>query len=229
MKKPLIVFVICALMLITATLYFIAASFGERLEGVIHEAKAIKETGHQNLEGTPAHEAAENGHVAPAGEIQQTSNNESTVATAGMRGNNSTETNHEGITGIQEQQRKALERGHGLTENNIGAAESGNEGARRGLEFPLFLTAGFAYTIVGLWILMEKNITKIPYFITTLGSFLLIGLYVLSHTIGFPLIGLEQAGPLDLTVAVLQAGIITCCGYTLISLPKVIARSKEIA
>jgi hypothetical protein len=37
-------------MLGSATLYFIAASFGERLEGVIHEAKAIKTTSQQNIE-----------------------------------------------------------------------------------------------------------------------------------------------------------------------------------
>ena len=214
-------------MLGTATIYFIAASFGERLEGVIHEAKAIKTTSQQNIEGNPE-QAAEKGHLAVASTTRHTSNNESTVVTEGIRGSTTTETNHEGITGIHTQQKEAIERVNGLTDNAIGTAESGNEGAKRGLEFPLFLTAGFAYTIVGLWILMEKRITKIPYFVTMLGSLLLIGLYILSHTIGFPLIGLEQVGPLDLAVAVLQAGIVTCCGYALISLPKEIVRSKEI-
>jgi hypothetical protein len=81
---------------------------------------------------------------------------------------------------------------------------------------------------VGLWILMEKRITKIPYFLTLIGSLLLIRLYILSHTVGFPLIGLEQVGLLDLIVAILQAGIVAYCGYTLSSLPKVIAPSKEV-
>jgi hypothetical protein len=227
MKKPLIVIIICALMLGTATCYFIAASFGERLEGVNHEAKAVKETGHVNLEGNPTHEAAEKGPAAA--NIQQGSNNESAVVVPGIQGNNkATETNNEGRTGIEQQQQKeATDRVNGLTENTISGTESGNESAKRSLEFPLFLTAGIAYAIVGLWIIMEKSITKIPYFITILGSLLLISLYILSHTVGFPLIGLEQIGPLDLTVAVLQAGIVTCCGYVLISLPKVIAQSTE--
>jgi hypothetical protein len=52
-----------------------------------------------------------------------------------------------GKTGIQQQQQKeAKERANGLTENNISGTESGNEGAKRSLELPLFLSAGIAYS-----------------------------------------------------------------------------------
>jgi hypothetical protein len=215
-------------MLGTATGYFTAASFGEKLEEVAnhHEAKAVKQTGQQNLEGTPTHEASENSHIVVSN-IQQTPSNNESMVVSGIQGNKAAETTHAGITGTQQQQREVTERVNGHTENNISAAESTNESTKRSLEFPLFLTAGIAYTIVSLWIVMEKRITKIPYFITIIGSLLLIGFYVLSHTVSSPLIGLEQVGPLDLTVAFMQAGIIACSGYILIPFPQVITRSTE--
>jgi hypothetical protein len=104
---------------------------------------------------------------------------------------------------------------------------NGNESARRSIELPLFLTMGTAYAIVGLWMVMEKKITKIPYVISIGGSLLLIGLYTLSHTIGLPPIGLEQIGLLDLTLAALQVAIVACCGYVLISSNKTFRISAE--
>jgi len=103
---------------------------------------------------------------------------------------------------------------------------NGNESARRSIEFPLFLTAGTAYAIVGLWMVIEKKITKIPYIISIGGSVLLIGLYTLSHTIGLPPIGLEQIGFLDLTVAALP--IVACCGYVLLSSKKTFTKSVVV-
>jgi hypothetical protein len=52
MKKPLTVYLIVGLIFATAVAYFIAASFGERLERPNHEAKAAVETGHESSEVT---------------------------------------------------------------------------------------------------------------------------------------------------------------------------------
>ena len=206
-------------MLATAVLYFIAASFGENVEVRSHEAKAA-ETGQENLEGTPHHEATENSHVGSSGPLQASING--SAAVAGIQANNkATETTHENITKVQQQgpQKEATERANGLTENkNIGAAESSNESAKRSIEFPLFLTSGTAYVLVGFWMIKEKKNSRVPYIIATAGSLLLIGLYTTSHRVGFPLIGLEPVGVLDLLVAALQIGIIACSGYVILSL-----------
>jgi hypothetical protein len=205
-------------MLATAVVYFIAASFGENVEVRSHEAKAA-ETGQENLEGTPQHGAAENSHVATS-EVRAL-NNESAALAGIQASTKATETNHENITRIQQQgqQKEATERASGLTENkNMGAAESGNESAKRSIEFPLFLTAGIAYVLVGFWMIKDKKNSRVPYIIATTGSLVLIGLYTASHTVGFPLIGLEHVGALDLLVAALQIGIVGCCGYIMLSL-----------
>jgi hypothetical protein len=188
MKKPLVVYLIAGLLFATAVAYFIAASFGERLERSNHEAKAAVETGHESSEvTTPQHQTTENNHTLLDSQVNQTLNNTFSAKESSSQGN--------------------LEP----------TGSNSNESARRSIEFPLFLTAGTAYAIVGLWMVMEKKITKIPYIIPMLGSLLLIGLYTLSHTIGLPPIGLEQIGVLDLTVAALQVAIVAYCGYVLIS------------
>jgi hypothetical protein len=65
--------------------------------------------------------------------------------------------------------------------------------------------------------LKDKKNSKVPYIIAIAGSLILIGLYTVSHTVGMPLIGLEDVGVLDLFIAALQVGIISCSGYVLLS------------
>jgi hypothetical protein len=193
MKKPLVVYLIAGLIFATAVAYFIAASFGERLERSNHEAKAAVETGHESSEVTTP-QTTQNNHNVSGSQVKQTLNT-SSAKESSSQGNKE------------------------VTRSNV------NESARRSIEFPLFLTAGTAYAIVGLWMVIEKKITKIPYIISIGGSLLLIGLYTLSHTIGLPPIGLEQIGFLDLTVAAFQVVIVACCGYVLLSSKKTFTKS----
>jgi hypothetical protein len=195
MKRPLIVYLIVGLIFATAVAYFIAASFGERVERSNHEAKAAGETGHESSEvTTPQPQTTGNNHTLSGSQVKQTLNNTSSASSQG---------NKEATSG------------------------NGNESARRSIELPLFLTAGTGYAMVGLWMVIEKKITKIPYIISIVGSLLLIGLYTLSHTIGLPPVGLEQIGLLDLTVAALQVAIVACCGYVLISSNKTFTISAK--
>ncbi len=187
---------IVGLIFATAVAYFIAASFGERLERSNHEAKAAVETGHESSEAiTPQPQTTENNHNVSGSQVKQTLNNTSSAKESSSQG------------------------------NKEATSSNGNESARGSIEFPLFLTWGTAYTIVGLWMMIEKRITKIPYIISIGGSLLLIGLYTVSHTIGLPPIGLEQIGFLDLTVAAFQVLIVGCCGYVLISSKKIFTKS----
>ena len=196
MKKPLAVYLTVGLIFATAVGYFIVPSFGERLERSIREAKSGVETGHESSEAiTPQHQTTENNHNVSGNQVKQTPNNTSSAKESSSQG------------------------------NQEATSSNANESARRSIEFPLFLTAGTAYAVVGLWMVMEKKITKIPYIISIGGSLLLNGLYTLSHTIGLPPIGLEQIGFLDLTVAALQVALVACCGYVLLSSKKTFTKS----
>src|SRR5206468_7190250 len=124
---------------------------------------------------------------------------------AGIQGGHkATETNQGNMTRIQlqqQQQKEATEKSKGFPENSAGVAEPGNESAKRSLEFPLFLTAGIAYVLVGFRMVKDRRSSKSPYIIAMAGSLTLIGLCTVSHTVGFPLVGLEHVGVLDLLVA----------------------------
>jgi len=108
----------------------------------------------------------------------------------------------------------------------VTTGESTSESIKRSLELPLFLIAGTSYVLIGLWMLIDKKSSKEPYIISMVGSILLIGLYIASHTVGLPSIGLEHIGFLDLFVAALQGGIVAGSGYLiLLSSRKTIART----
>ena len=117
-----------------------------------------------------------------------------------IQGNKKTvELNNQNITEIQ--QIEAAEKSNGHLEGGVTLGESTSESIKRSLELPLFLTAGISYVLMGLWMLIDKKSSKVPYIISMVGSIFLIELYIASHTVGFPLIGLEHVGSLDLLVA----------------------------
>jgi hypothetical protein len=128
MKKPLTVYLIIGLIFATAVAYFIAVSFGERLERSNHEAKAAVETGHESSEvTTPQPQTTENNHNVARSQAKQTPNNTSAAKESSSQG------------------------------NKEATSSNGNESVRRSIEFPLFLTAGTSYVIVGLWMVIEKR------------------------------------------------------------------------
>src|SRR5207247_5628858 len=142
----------------------------------------------ENLEVIPHHEATQNIHVGGSRPLQA-SNNGSTVE-------------------------EATERGIGFAENNV--VVGNNENAKRSVELPFFLTAAIAYILVGFWMLKAMMNSRVPYIIATTISLILIGPYTVSHTVGFPLVGLEHVGVLDLLVTALQIGIVGCSGYVIL-------------
>ncbi len=209
-------------MVSSAVIYFIVASLGENFEGR-HEATAVvaaeeveAATGSENMVGAPQHEAAENSHNVNSGRTEGQNN-----GSASSNGENITE-----ILQHKEEGAAATERSNTQLETNRThiAQESNNESAKRSIESPFFLTAGIAYVLVGLWMVLDKKNSRVPYVIAMVGSILLIGLYITSHTVGLPSIGLEQIGPLDLFVTSFQGGIVVACGYILLSSSKTITR-----
>ena len=94
--------------------------------------------------------------------------------------------------------------------------ESASETQRRNLEFPLSIGAGVGYTAIGIWMILDKRNSKIPYIIAILGSLILLGIYASSRTIGISHLGTEPVGLLDSIVAGFQVIIISTSLYILI-------------
>lgn len=218
MQKPLIVYLIFALMLATAALYFVIAIFGENYEPGSHEAKAAVETSQENVEGTPQHESTKTSHVTTGIPEEHHSSNESSVVASTL---------------VQDKQvqREATESHNGIGENNVGTTfGSVNEITKKNIELPLFLAAGSGYAIVGFLIVVvaDKGSSRILYIISATGSLILLGTYAISHTIGLPLVGLEHVGVFDLFVAALQVVIVGLSAYVILSLSRhKITRSAE--
>lgn len=219
-------YVLVALMLSLAIIYFIVASFGENLEQGGQQAKAAAPQ--ENIEGIHQHEAAENNHNVISGATQIISNNRSTSTAAAVQGNKTAAEINRGnnLTDVQQQKEATEKSSIGHKESSPMTGELGNESAKRSIELPLFLISGVAYVSVGIWIIVDKKRNRVPYMASMAGSLLLIGLYVISHTVGLPIIGLERAGLLDLLVAALQGGIVLASGYILLSSSKAVARTQ---
>jgi len=65
----------------------------------------------------------------------------------------------------------------------------------------LSIGAGVGYTAIGIWMILDKRNSKIPYIIAILGSLILLGIYASSRTIGISHLGTEPVGLLDSIVA----------------------------
>ena len=73
----------------------------------------------------------------------------------------------------------------------------------------LFATAAVSYLPLGIWMAKNRLHSRAPYVITSLISFALIGLYVLSRTISLPVVGIqEDIGAIDVISKVTQGTII---------------------
>jgi hypothetical protein len=200
--KSLLVYFIAVLMLCTSGLYFAVAIFGERIES--GEAHVLQIVGAQTVEeaGEPVHNESEE-LTTEEGEVRDT-HNESEESTA-------------------EQLKEAQEIGESNEhvedeedeEGTEAHQETASENQRKKLEFPLSVSAGAGYTIVGLWTTLDNKNRKIPYVIAIVGSLVLLGIYSASRTVGISSLGLEPVGLLDLIVAMLQGGIIVGSSYIL--------------
>jgi len=180
----------------TSALYFLVAIFGESIEtGEAH--------GLQLVEGQED-ETTESGHneEQEAAEIHNESGESAEQRLQEERAleQNINESKH--VEGDEE------------TEETI--HEETSENQRRVLEFPLSIIAGIGYAAIGLWMILDKRNSKVPYIIAIVGSLVLLGIYVASRTVGISSLGTEPIGLLDAIVAGLQVAIIAISLYILI-------------
>jgi hypothetical protein len=120
-----------------------------------------------------------------------------------------------GLQLVEGQENETTESAHELQEETPHHETSENQ--RRVLELPLSITAGIGYAAIGLWMILDKRNSKIPYIIVIVGSLILLGIYASSRTIGISSLGIEPVGLLDAIVAALQVIIIATSLYILIT------------
>jgi hypothetical protein len=180
----------------TSALYFLVAIFGESIEtGEAH--------GLQLVEGQED-ETTESGHneEQEAAEIHNESGESAEQHLQEERAleQNTNESKH--VEGGEE------------TEETIHQETS--EIQRRAFEFPLAIGAGIGYAAIGIWMVLDRRNSKIPYIIAIVGSLILIGIYFASRTVGISTLGTEPIGLFDAIVAALQVAIIAISLYILI-------------
>jgi len=178
----------------TSSLYFLVAIFGGSIESseahglqlVEGQENETRESGHnENQEALETHN--ETGE-SPEQRLQEEH----------ASGQNASESKH--IEGEE-------------TEKTLHQETSENQ--RRVLEFPLSVGAGIGYAAIGLWMILDKRNSKIPYIIAIVGSLILLGIYFTSRTVGISSLGTEPIGLLDAIVAAFQVAIIAISLYIL--------------
>jgi len=189
----------------TSSLYFLVAIFGESIES--SEAHGL-----QLVEGQEE-ETPESGHneEQEAAEIHNESGEspEQRLQEKQALEQNTNESKH--VEGGEE-----TEHTEGDEETEETIHQEASENQRRTFEFPLSISAGIGYAAIGLWMILDKRINKIPYIIAIVGSLVLLGIYFASRTIGISTLGTEPFGIFDVSVAGLQVAIIATSFYILI-------------
>ena len=180
----------------TSTLYFLVAIFGESIES--SEAHGL-----QLVEGQE-NETTESAH---------NENQEKTLEIHNESGDSSEQRlQEEKVPEQNTNESKHLE----LKETEEILHQETSENQRRVLEFPLSIIAGIGYAAIGLWMILDKRNSKVPYIIAIVGSLVLLGIYVASRMVGISSLGTEPIGLLDAIVAGLQVAIIAISLYILI-------------
>jgi len=181
----------------TSSLYFLVAIFGETIE-------SGKAHGLQLDEGQDSG-TTESGH------------NENQEETLGEIHNDSSESQEQRLQEGQVEQNANKSKHTEVKETEETLHQETSESQRRTFEFPLSVSAGVGYAAIGLWMILDKRNSKIPYIIAIVGSLILLGIYIASRTVGISTLGIEPVGLLDIIVAVLQGEIIIGSSYILLN------------
>ena len=179
----------------TSSLYFLVAIFGESIES--SEAHGLHLVEGQEEEST------ESEHNENQGEALETHNETGESPEQRLQEEQAAEQNASESKHVEGEE----------TEETLHQETSENQ--RRVLEFPLSLGAGIGYAAIGLWMILDKRNSKIPYIIAIVGSLVLLGIYFTSRTVGISSLGTEPIGLLDAIVAGLQVAIIAISLYIL--------------
>lgn len=199
----------------TSSLYFIVAIFGERVE--TGEAHGIV-----FVEGKED-ETAESAHNENQEATQNQTHNESSESAEQRHEEGQIEPHGDEKAPSQSEVNESNQ-AIGVEKEEASHKESASETQRKNLELPFSIGAGVGYAAIGLWLILDRSNSKMPYVIALVGSLIILGMYVFSRTIGIFSLGIEPVGVLDRIVAVLQGAIIADSSYILFTRPH---RDKE--
>ena len=88
-------------------------------------------------------------------------------------------------------------------------AKSNDEKLGSKMEITLFTVVAFSYLVMGVWIMKKRYSTSIPYLIVSVGSAIMIGIYLVAITAGVPVLGVEsETDPFATIAKTLQGALI---------------------
>jgi len=194
----------------TSSLYFLVAIYGESIE-------TNKEVHGLQLVHGQGQEVTEPGHNENQEKAQNQVDNESNESVEQrLKEGQEEQVPQNGIEKVPNSEGNESKHIEGIGTEETSHEESASEAQRRDLEFPLSIGAGVGYAAIGIWMILDKRNSKIPYIMAIVGSLILLGIYASSRTIGISSLGREHIGLLDAIVAALQVAIIAISLYPLI-------------
>ena len=197
------------MMFSTSSLYFLVAIYGESIEtNEVHGLQLV----HGQEE-----EVTEPGHNENQEKAQNQVHNESNESVEqSLKEGQEEQVPQNGIEKVPNSEGNESKHIQSIETEETSHEESASEAQRRNLEFPLSIGAGVGYAAIGIWMILDKRNSKIPYIMAIVGSLILLGIYASSRTIGISSLGREHIGLLDAIVAALQVAIIAISLYILI-------------
>ena len=198
------------MMFSTSSLYFLVAIYGESIE-------TNKEVHGLQLVHGQGQEVTELGHNENQEKAQNQVDNESNESVEQrLKEGQEEQVPQNGIEKVPNSEGNESKHIEGIGTEETSHEESASEAQRRNLEFPLSIGAGVGYAAIGIWMILDKRNSKIPYIMAIVGSLILLGIYASSRAIGISSLGREHIGLLDAIVAALQVAIIAISLYILI-------------
>lgn len=197
------------MMFSTSSLYFLVAIYGESIE--TNEAHGL------HLVQGQEEEVTEPGHNENQEKAQDQVHNESNESVEQrLKEGQEEQVPQNGIEKVPNSEGNESKHIQSIETEEPSHEESASEAQRRNLEFPLSIGAGVGYAAIGIWMILDKRNSKIPYIMAIIGSLILLGIYASSRTIGISSLEREHIGLLDAIVAALQVAITAISLYILI-------------
>jgi len=213
MKIGLSLGILVVLMISTSILYFLFAIYGESMENnniLLGESQNETQLSNDNDLHTesPEREKENSSNQISDEEGSEDLENEN-ISLQNLTEDSTTEVGHEDIESSREMHVLAPPVETETEEVHNEAQES----TKGQIETPILLIIGIAYLLLALLLIIYRPSSSIPFIVIIIGSGFLIGLYIISRTIGFPQIGIERIGPFDLLTNLFQVGIIASSLY----------------
>ncbi len=232
MKIGLSLGILVVLMISTSILYFLFAIYGESMENnniLLGEGQNETQVSNDNDLHTESPEIEkENSSSQISHEEGSEELENENISLQNSAEDSSTEVGHENIDSSSremhvlatpipvETETGEIHNEAGEIHNEAGEIHNEAQESTKGqIETPILLIIGIVYLLLAISLIIYRASSNIPFIVIIIGSGFLIGMYIVSRTIGIPQIGIEHVGPFDLLTNLFQVGIIASSLYLL--------------